>query len=427
MLIIGVGWGYHVPFLLRSLTDNDIIFYEPVFQISEHLKSGRLQELRNLGAEIFTKSDDLIKRLKKHSQSINIFFLPQYKRLFSDIETRVREALSGISDVGRSTITRFFPTWTRNFFSLISENKSLDFLLGFKQIPTHCRSILYCGAGPGLFDELKDYNKSRFKSGETIVVASDSALAPLLSLDIKPHLIISIDSGPGTAYHFQAAWRLAAYEKLNYSLLSDIPILTWMAGPRILSRYFDKIYYYRSTFPFDQIIGNGPLKKVPLWKNDSSNMIGLALIFAEQARFQTLFTAGASFLARKGYTHIRGTGYTIFPLSRTNRTFALESYRPRGYEEHLTLKNEVALKGLGKMSSYLNIEIRPLESHSLPEEKGNEWESLSIQELFQTETITTESLRNYLKMVWNEIRFNELESDLPDENKNKCYRLISSR
>ena len=349
---------------------------------------------------------------------IRLFIPPQYMRLFSDLETRLLQRIRS-SDLDASTTGRFFRQWTRNFLALIQSKKSITFLKGLR-FSVKPDAVLFCGAGPNLIDDLQK-NEQAFASENRnlFIVAADSAVAPLLARNIRPDLIISVDSGPGTAYHFRAVDRLIK-NRHKWSLPLDIPVLSWSAGPRLLELYFKEVYYYRSSFPFDQLLGAGPLKDIQEWRNLSRNTAGIALLAGALVGMKCFYTAGADFCSINDQSHIRGTGYTIYSIESQNRIHPVEMYRPGGYGKKPIAKNRVALNGLLKMAEDLEIEIKPLKSNRLPERSASlGWKFSPVYCEFNSA-----ALCNYLKDIWSEINFHEFASDIEIKTIDKWKKIL---
>jgi hypothetical protein len=186
------------------------------------------------------------------------------------------------------------------------------------------------------------------------VICADTALAPLLAAGLEPDLVISVDSGRGTAYHFVAAARI------RQPFL--FPVLSYLAGSRVLPYFFRKRYYYRSTLPLDQWLASGPLGQVEEWRNPARNPLGLALHVARLLGAPVLYTAGADLRAQGDASHTRGTGYTEYILPTLRRCYPITMYRPGGYrtlpdDERRTLKNRLSLRGAQDMATGFGLRL----------------------------------------------------------------------
>jgi len=335
--------------------------------------------------------------------------LPSLLRLWPEI----LQDLLQPENTDRSSTDRFFRRWTFNFFGKILEKNTLPLI---RSLHSEHHGCLFCGAGPGLLDDLKPIQKNLHKM---LIISSDTALAPLLANQIVPDLILSIDAGRGTEYHFSAAQKL---KKIPFP--SSIPVLSWLPGPSVLDDFFSDIIYYPSSFPFDQVLCE--YAKLDFWENPSRNLAGLALILAGLAGFASLYTAGADFKAKNQQSHIRGSGYTYYALQRVNRTCSLEMYRPGGYSDRLTQKNKTALEGLMDLSVKLGIKVLPLSEGHAPKLK----ETLTEPKIQITaEKIKQKELIQFFLKHWNHFPFSMMGMEFGGkffQLKNKIRALLES-
>lgn len=279
------------------------------------------------------------------------------------------------TNVDQATGERFLRQWTRNAIVQIKRPPAGETMFAFlnatprdPQRPVGPQ-VLYCGAGPELFSDLglPDYIDDAATARESPVIqqlrrrffliAADTALAPLLWLGLVPDLVLSIDSGPGTYFHLAAAARIQP--------AFSFPVLTNLAGARCLPLFFQRRLFYRSTTPLDQWLAAGPLAEIVEWANPTRNAIGLAIHVAGLLRSTGIRTAGANFRSRGSQTHVRGTGYTEYFLSRAHRTAPLATYRPGGYITRAggperTEKNALTHAKTSAMAATAGIDLRPL-------------------------------------------------------------------
>ncbi len=343
MLLIGIGWGYHLDIIEKFLQKSQISFFEPVYEIQVLLQdSGRLQQWKKAGITILDSIDSA--ELTVPFEAVLIF--PQHRRYFPDLQKFAASLLPRIEQksVDQSTSKHFLRSWLRGCFIRFDRNPTLNFISSISMR----KKILFCGAGPGLLEDLRNR-----PDRNTFIIAADTALAPLLLAGIRPDLVLSVDSGPGTSFHLTAAQK--AKGTLDRKL--DIPVLTWMAGAGFLSEYFSEILYYRSTFPVDQILGSSLLSYLPEWTNPARNTIGLAVRIAHMSGAEILYTAGAGFVSRRNRTHEKDTGYFHYAMQRCSRTYGIDMYRPGGYASEPTAKNRAALSGVEEMGDELGLQL----------------------------------------------------------------------
>ncbi len=318
LLVLGVGCGYAVEALDRAapeLASARVKFFEPFARARGLGRQASGGELGN-PAHILNSVEELTDFLRLGPR---VFVLPQWRRLLPDIAGRLQER---VADPHAATRSHFFRGWSRNFFHWVRGDGAARFLANRKgQV---CESVVYCGAGPTLLRDLLALGEVLYREG-TLVVAADTAIAPLILMGCEPDVVASIDSGRGTAFHFLALRGIRA-------LPLNIPILTWSAGSPALPQWTNDPFYFRSSLPYEQFLGEGPLGAVPEYRNLSGNAAGLAVILADAAGATEVHMAGALLQMADGQTHVRGTGYDLFAALRACRVRPVESYRNRGYE-----------------------------------------------------------------------------------------------
>lgn len=423
IVIIGVGWGYLIDELLaanfqftgKKERPLEFLFYEPIPEVYQSLKSqGRLKTLESSSLELSKDLPALEQKLRKKGKSQVLFYInPSYRRLFPQLLDQVSAFFKQRKDlekIDKNTAERFLRQWTRNAFRLIRTQSSLDFIAGYPKESVASTSfdtknlVIYCGAAPGLLEDLSCLGPELLSNA--FLIASDTALGPLLASQYCVDLAICVDSGAASLHHLHAASLFSpsfSKQKPKLSLL-NFPVLSWSGALPGLNSRFAKVYYYRSTLPFDQILGLGPLERLREWQNNARNPLGLALYMAHLLGSETLYCAGTSFVRHKTQSHERGTGYQEYVLGRTERTFNLEMYRPSSYrgkkqdpKQHwawqgaleLALRLGLKLKKIRDLDSKEILEISQLKKRGLPQAKF--WEKkLSLM------TVRTKEIRSFL-------------------------------
>ncbi len=352
-LIVGIGWGYVIEELASNIHSSLIFALEPIPQVFQSLeKTGRLQELSKRGL-IFHHAENLQKQLREEQiHTLDVFVTPVYKRLFPDLADRAFSFFQNdvASQVDRASSKHFLRQWTRNAYRLTASQKEISFVIGTGKegsIGSEEPLVVYCGSGPRLLEEARKIPKG------ALILSSDTALAPLLSEGIEVDLALSIDSGRGTIFHLSAM--LQAAERRG---LSKPPVLGWTGSIPSLSQWFPKTYYYRSTLPLDQILGEGPLQSIPEWKNPSRNLLGIALQIGFLLGSKRLYLAGCSFVSEKGIAHERGTGHQTYALSLHTRKFSLEMHTSSAYSDEMNPKNRMICSEAQKTARLLGIQFR---------------------------------------------------------------------
>jgi len=392
VFVIGIGWGYHVPLFIEAFPEIELYFYEPIEAVHAVLEqTGRLEELSLSGANIVTDPAAVLRK-----QPL-LFLFPFHRRTLPD---QLEALLSATSRVDHATANRFTGLWIRNFVKRLVLKESFNFLTQIESsVPGG--AALYCGAGPCAISELAPLigqNRHPF-----FLIASDSAVAPLYRVGITPDLVLSIDSGYATLYHLKALLQLTR----SRTLPSDLPFLTWSAGPLFLEQLGGSTLFYPTTFPFDQLCEG--LYPIEPFLNRSRNQSGIALHLARIAGCSVLYTAGADGITNGVESHIPGNGYTLYALQNNSRTRPVESYRPRGYGPTLTEKNRVSLDGLARMADEFSIELRPISSHKT--QFASECKRGEVSHTLSFRTLPTERLRTHLLRHQESIPFRQLENE----------------
>jgi hypothetical protein len=393
ILLIGVGWGYHIPYICKLCSECTIYIFEPIPEILKILKeSGRIEAL-HLSNLVWIDNPDAVNHL--HPLTM---VLPVYGRIF---RRRLASILSPSGGIDTTTASRFARIWFRNFFKRVSDRKGLPYLVRIDHDSPTPPAALYCGAGPHLIDEIAPLIQSN--RHPIFLIASDTALAPLQAAGLHPDIVISMDAGYGTYEHLNAF--LKSRNSPN-GLPGDTPFLTWTGGPASLETLNANILLYPTTFPLDQLIE--PLVRQPAWINPSRNQAGIALHIAARAGCAKLFTAGADFVASDGAdTHTGGTGYTLYAMKRLDRTHPLEGYRVRGYGRHLTEKNRSARTGLNDLSTELHIPVLPVSKNGDDFILSSRGDDLNIR--FLVNEIPTGQIREYILHNIDRIDYRTIE------------------
>ena len=376
--------------------------------------------------------EELREEVHKRSNAQILFQIsPSYRRLFPQLLEKVCNsfhAKKGLASLDLNTSRRFLRQWTRNAFRLAVAQGSLNFISGAAQPEDSSHSntrsplVIYCGADPRLLEDLRSLGPHLLSKG-VFLIASDSALGPLLASQYSVDLAICVDSGAASLYHLHAADHFKAFPFAKKKFRSDscswnFPVLTWSGGLPGLEFYFSKLYYYRSTLPFDQVLAMGPLAKIIEWQNTARNPLGLALYIAYFLGAKELYCAGTSFRTYKRKSHERGTGYQEYILGQTKRTFSLEMYKPLGYQEKEgSEKENWNWQGALKLASRLGLELKKIRS-SDPEDLKKKLcslpsPSISNSELWEKKisilNIPTREIRSFLAKQKSLILFSQLE------------------
>jgi hypothetical protein len=299
--------------------------------------------------------------------------------------------------LNENTIEHFSKLWLRNYFinlKLVIQRENTGLL--FKEsLNLKNKSVLFVGASPVLEDEINLIKKSLDK---VFLISSDTSASFLLHQGVIPDLILSIDSGRGTYYHFR-------------NIPDKIPILTWLGGCRYIFELKNPVLLYLSSFPLDQILSNIVFGSNDfILNNPSLNVSGLAKSLAIYFESVEFLLAGISFTSHKNKTHTRGTGYESYFLDKLSRKESLESYTPISYSKKMSKKNELAFYHLTD-TSQINVK------------KINEFDSETVlyKNKIPSIRISESEKKNFLKILENPNVINEIKNKL-QISKTNLYR-----
>ncbi|MCS6984061.1 MAG: hypothetical protein NZM25_02895 [Leptospiraceae bacterium] len=160
-----------------------------------------------------------------------------------------------------------------------------------------------------------------FLRGAKVIWAADTALMPLLYHELIPHLIGSIDAKPASAEHFSLLFRK---REVNHWLRQSYLLLDPLSFPLLFRlKTFYKITY-RNSHPLVQEVSSAHQELF----NPKGDIGGLLT-----ALYKALFPGqelppilGGELAAFHGISHIRGSGYMTYQLSRQNRYQTYEGY-----------------------------------------------------------------------------------------------------
>jgi hypothetical protein len=183
------------------------------------------------------------------------------------------------------------------------------------------KKAVVIGAGPSL--EIQIDKIAELKRTGSCLIATDTSLPGLLSLGLKPDIVISIDCQHITYHHF-----LAGYPR-------EIPLVLDLASPRGITRLTDKLVFFTSGHPFSLYV-NSHWRQFPLIDISGGNVSHAAVSLALTLGAKQIFLAGIDFSYPDGKSYARGTYlYTYFqqfssllsPLESQFFTFLLRNAR----------------------------------------------------------------------------------------------------
>ncbi|PZM67287.1 6-hydroxymethylpterin diphosphokinase MptE-like protein [Paenibacillus dendritiformis] len=211
VLVVGIGLGYHLQYLLKKYPTKKYYIYEPDIQLL-HLAL-KLRDLRELLSHpgIITlavgEEDYVLTQLLGSISSLvtNKFeevTIPIYKQLFGDTINKLHAMSKQIFLQYRSNyITQYY--FEKAWFQNIVYN--IDKVLVSKPIVSlenTCSDIpaIIIGSGPSLRDDIEYIKKLETKA---MIIAAGSSVQALVHYGIEPHLVVSMDGGEPNLKVFQ--------------------------------------------------------------------------------------------------------------------------------------------------------------------------------------------------------------------------------
>lgn len=209
LIIIGLSNGIYAKTLLKKLgAENDVIIYEPdPCVLLKNMEEIDLYELLiDQRMYLFTK-DINEKELREAIQIIcpyerinytQILVLPNYNHLCEEEILRIQEVIVKeihFTEVQSSTFYHLGEEMNDNMIDnleFVSEGTTIDILKeqisrikGYEDIPA-----IIVGAGPSLKKNIEELKKSKNKA---FIIATDSAIKPMMQYGIIPDLLVTID------------------------------------------------------------------------------------------------------------------------------------------------------------------------------------------------------------------------------------------
>ena len=221
---------------------------------------------------------------------------------FQDSLKAIKESLAALSD-DYTVQTHFGKKWFANTLSnLEAAEKSTTVL-----VPK--RKAIVTAAGPSLELAIPEIRERR---KESLLIATDTSLPALLSNDLLPDLVVSIDCQHISYNHF-----LQGYPE-------GVPLVLDLASPPILTKLGAKLIFFTSGHPFSQYV-NTHWRNFPSIDTSGGNVSHAAVSLADRLGVQQIRLYGADFSYPEGKSYARGTYIYPYFRSREKRTDGLEN------------------------------------------------------------------------------------------------------
>ena len=221
---------------------------------------------------------------------------------YQELSSVVKDALSSITD-DYTVQTHFGKKWFNNTLSNLKASEETTVTLH----PAH--DVLITAAGPSLEKQLDKLVSMR--SGATLI-ATDTSLPVLLSNNIKPDMVISIDCQHISYHHFMKGYP------------SDVPLILDLASPPFLTRIAEKVFFFTSDHPFSNYVSRS-FRQFPHLDTSGGNVTHSALSLADALGASRISLFGTDFSYPMGKPYARGSYIYPYFQKSTVRTAGIES------------------------------------------------------------------------------------------------------
>jgi hypothetical protein len=315
IVFLGLGAGYHIAgFLAKNevsnilIIDRDTSVFRAILEeidITSIIADPRVKIL--IDAEPEAIADHILGSyfpviagsLKTISLGARINIEKEYFQRVVDGMKNIIEAIVDDYSVQAQFGRRWFANTLRNLRRASKTTVSIP----------PVRKAIVTGAGPSLEVQLE---RVRELAKDAYLIATDTSLPALVSRNIIPNAVISIDCQQISYHHF-----------LN-GIPADIPLVLDLASPPLLSNLSRKVLFFSSGHPFSGFISK-EWRRFPNIDTTGGNVAHAALSLASSLGASEIYLAGTDFSYPDGKTYARGT--YIYPLFQAiqNRTKTMES------------------------------------------------------------------------------------------------------
>lgn len=262
IVIVGISNGYHIKKILEAVPKTaNILIYEPSFEVfrraMEEVDLSFLFE-ENIPVAI------IVNGLNENEcttffhfmisfdnmTSLKYYFSGNYKKLFStEIEEFVKKLKHHVEEleIMWNTFVRYTNVKAVNTFNNLPYLYKGYSVEALNEMLPEDVPVIVVSAGPSLNKNLPELKKA---VGKACIIATDTAMKPLLNAGIVPNLFVIIDGlKPGSLF--------------EHKELSRVPMVTMTAVAVDPMRYHKgkKFFYYSSSLFEDQLLGELSEKK----------------------------------------------------------------------------------------------------------------------------------------------------------------------
>lgn len=254
VIIIGISNGYHIQRIMQAVPrTSNILVYEPSFELFrrtlEEVDLSFLFEMHvPVGIVVEGMNEDELEAYfglmisYDNMTSLKCYTSGNYAKLFPEqLEKFIKVLKKHIEKISISwnTLVRYTDVKAKNTFNnlpYLYEGYSIEALKGILPVDI---PVIVVSAGPSLNKNIMDLKKA---VGKSCIIATDTAMKPLLTAGIIPNLFVIIDGlKPGVLF--------------EHKDLSKVPMVT-MTGVSVepMKYHKGKKFFYNSSSPLEQKI-----------------------------------------------------------------------------------------------------------------------------------------------------------------------------
>ena len=221
---------------------------------------------------------------------------------FESVIESLKNMVSALSD--DYTVQAYFgKKWFKNTLVNLSSAEKATTVL------SPVRKAMVTGAGPSLEEHIGLIKKEK---KDSILIATDTSLPALLSFDILPDIVISIDCQHITYHHFLSG------------IPGHIPLVLDLASPPALTRITDNLVFFTSRHPFSKFVSSN-WREFPVIDVTGGNVSHAAISLADALGAREILLFGMDFSYPEGKTYARGTYIYPYFSARTLLVNPLET------------------------------------------------------------------------------------------------------
>ena len=211
VLVVGIGLGYHLQYLLKKYPTKKYYIYEPDIHLL-HL-SCKLRDLRDIlshpgvitlavGEEDYVLTQLLSSISSLVTDKFEEVTIPIYKQLFGETINKLHTMSKQILLQYRSNyITQYYfeKAWFQNIIYNIDKVLASKPIVSLENACSEIPAIII-GSGPSLREDIEYIKKLGTKA---LIIAAGSSVQALVHYGITPHLVVSMDGGEPNLKVFQ--------------------------------------------------------------------------------------------------------------------------------------------------------------------------------------------------------------------------------